>query len=87
MYTPSPPPPPPLSLQDMCTPPSEFGLGKDKFVLAARGGCSFVDKAEAVAAGSAAGVGALIVVNNETSLFHMGASPRWVGRGLTAFAV
>lgn len=62
--------------KDACAPPSEAGLDKDKLVLAARGGCTFIDKAEAVLAGSAGGVGGLIVVNNETSLFHMGASPR-----------
>ena len=41
--------------KDACTLPSEAGLDKDKLVLAARGGCTFLDKAEAVLAGSAGG--------------------------------
>lgn len=45
-----------------------------KAVVVSRGKCSFIDKAEAIVA--VGDVGAMIVVNNETSLFHMGASPR-----------
>lgn len=61
------------------------GLTKGKALLASRGGCSFIDKAEAAAAAGAVedssdskgdGVTALIIANDETSLFHMGASPR-----------
>ena len=63
-----------------CTPPEGVS---GKAVLATRGECSFVDKAEAVGAGrpgeaAAAAAAALIVVNNETSLFHMGVHPRCV---------
>lgn len=50
-----------------------------KAVLATRGGCAFLDKAESVdTAGPSGRVGALIVTNDETTLFHMGASPRYV---------
>lgn len=60
----------------MCTPPGENISVKGKVILATRGECSFIDKAEAVVAAGLGDAGALIVVNNETSLFHMGASPR-----------
>ncbi|CAM9097696.1 unnamed protein product [Pylaiella littoralis] len=51
-----------------------------KAVLATRGECSFLEKAESMGAGGPSGrVGALIIANDDTSLFHMGASPRWRG--------
>ena len=64
-------------ITDACTPPD--GEASGKALLAARGKCSFIDKAEAVRGGpgEATAAAALIIVNNETSLFHMGAHPRY----------
>eukprot|EP00903_Cladosiphon_okamuranus_P014343 g13317.t1 len=50
-----------------------------KAILATRGECTFIEKAEAMDAGPGKRIGALIVTNSETSLFHMGAAPRWRG--------
>lgn len=51
------------------------GRAVGKAVLVKRGNCGFIDKAEAVSR-DYRDAAALIVVNNETSIFHMGASPR-----------
>lgn len=70
---------------DGCTPAEAPELAKGVALLATRGGCSFIDKAEAAAAAEEEkdssdskndAVAALIIVNDETTLFHMGASPR-----------
>ena len=62
------------AIADACTQPYE---ASGKAVLAVRGECSFIDKAEAAGAGLGGAAAALIVVNNETSLFHMGVHPRY----------
>lgn len=64
---------------DACAPPADETIAAaaaGKIVLAARGDCSFIEKAEAVDGGPSGRIGALIVTNNEASLFRMGASPR-----------
>lgn len=66
-------------IADACSPATKEAAAAavGKAVLATRGECSFLEKAEAVDVGPSGRVGALIVTNSETSLFHMGASPRW----------
>lgn len=62
---------------DACAPSKkEAAAAAGKAILATRGECTFIDKAEAVDAGPGRRVGALLVTNSETSLFHMGAAPR-----------
>ena len=63
---------------DACTPLKEdaAAAAAGKAILATRGECTFIEKAEAMEAGPDRRVGALIVTNSETSLFHMGAAPR-----------
>ncbi|CAN0450873.1 unnamed protein product, partial [Discosporangium mesarthrocarpum] len=51
-----------------CSTPNEYTSLDGKVFVTPRGGCSFADKAHTVAPGKPS---ALIVVNNETSLFHM----------------
>ncbi|CAM9455663.1 unnamed protein product [Hapterophycus canaliculatus] len=65
-----------------CVPAAEeaaTAAAAGKAILAARGECSFIEKAEAVGASQSGRVGALIVTNSEASLFRMGASPRREG--------
>lgn len=62
-----------------CTPSKkEPAAAAGKAILATRGECTFIEKAEATDAGPGMRVGALIITNSETSLFHMGAAPRCV---------
>lgn len=64
-------------LAGACTPSAKDAAGAaGKAVLATRGECTFIEKAEAMDSGPGTRVGALIVANSETSLFHMGAAPR-----------
>lgn len=66
-----------ICLADACTPSTKkIAAASGKAILATRGDCSFIEKAEAMAAGPSGRVGALIVTNSETSLFHMGAGQR-----------
>lgn len=65
------------SADDGCAPPKKDAAGAaGKSILATRGECTFIDKAEAMDAGAGRRIGALIVTNSETALFHMGAAPR-----------
>lgn len=66
-----------MCFADACTPSTkEVAAASGKAVLVTRGDCSFIEKAEAMATGPSGRVGALIVTNSETSLFHMGAPQR-----------
>ena len=62
---------------DACTPSKkDTATTTGKAILATRGECTFIEKAEAMDAGPERKIGALIVTNSETALFHMGAAPR-----------
>ncbi|CAM9440409.1 unnamed protein product, partial [Ectocarpus sp. 13 AM-2016] len=75
----------PLNPSGACAPmPKEAATAAaGKAIVATRGACSFIEKAEAMGAGPGERVGALIVKNSETALFHMGAAPRWRGANIS----
>ncbi|CAN0163948.1 unnamed protein product [Ectocarpus sp. 12 AP-2014] len=75
----------PLNPSGACAPmPKEAAIAAaGKAIVATRGTCSFIEKAEAMGAGPGERVGALIVKNSETTLFHMGAAPRWRGANIS----
>ncbi|CAM9684093.1 unnamed protein product [Ectocarpus fasciculatus] len=75
----------PLNPSGACAPMAKEAAtaAAGKAIVATRGACSFIEKAEAVGAGPSERVGALIVTNSETALFHMGAAPRWRGANIS----
>eukprot|EP00752_Nemacystus_decipiens_P004257 g3888.t1 len=70
----------PLNPSNACKRSTEgAAAAAGKAILATRGECTFIEKAEAMDAGPGRRIGALVVTNSETALFHMGAAPRWRG--------